>query len=237
MIDKTLLREYAKGFGVALDGEALERFDLYAQRLAEKNRVMNLTAITEPDEVVVKHFVDSLSLLEYVRLPAGAEIVDVGTGAGFPGVPLLIARPDLRVALLDGTRKKLDFIKETLAEIGLSAQTVHLRAEEAGRKPEHRARYDLAASRAVAVLPTLLEYCLPLVKIGGAFVAMKSVRVDEECARAEAAIRLLGGEKPDVKSFSLPDGSERSLVVVRKISQTPTIYPRPSAKIACRPLG
>ena len=236
MIDKEKLKEYALGFGVTLDETALTRFDVYAERLAEKSRVMNLTTITEPDEIVIKHFIDSLSVLSAVTLPKCAQVMDVGTGAGFPGTSLLIARPDLIVTLLDGTKKKLDFITEALDAIGLSGQTVHARAEEAGQAPAYREKYDLVTARAVANLRELTEYCLPFVKIGGVFVAMKSIRSGAETEQAESAIKLLGGGETAVKSFLLPDGSERNLIIIRKISQTPTKYPRPSAKIAKQPL-
>jgi 16S rRNA (guanine527-N7)-methyltransferase len=236
MINKAFLKDCAEKFGVFLDDTALERFDIYARRLIEKNLVMNLTAITEPDEIVIKHFTDSLSVLSCVDIPAGAKIIDVGTGAGFPGVPLLFVRPDLNVTLLDGTGKKLAFIGEALDETGLRAETVHLRAEEAGRKPEYRERFDFAAARAVAGLSELAEYCLPLVKVGGTFVAMKSARADSETGEAKNAVLTLGGGKTEIKRFFLPDNSERSLVIIKKVSQTPTKYPRSSANIAKRPL-
>lgn len=236
MINKALLKDYAQKFGVSLDDTALERFDIYAQRLAEKNLVMNLTAITEPDEVVVKHYIDSLSVLSYVDIPHGVRLIDVGTGAGFPGVPLLFARPDLSVTLLDGTGKKLGFIREALEETGKRAETVHLRAEEAGRKPEYRESFDIVTARAVAGLRELAEYCMPFVKVGGTFVAMKSARTDGEIEEAKAAVSMLGGGEVEVKRFLLPDNSERSLIIIKKISQTPTKYPRSSANIAKRPL-
>lgn len=149
---------------------------------------------------------------------------------------MLIARPDLNITLLDGTKKKLDFVAETLELIGLSAKTCHIRAEEAGQSAVHRERYDLVTARAVASLRELTEYCLPLVKLGGTFIAMKSASADEETEQAASAIKLLGGGETSIERFTLPDGSERSLIIIRKISQTPTKYPRPSAKIAKQPL-
>ena len=236
MIDRDLLKTEAEAMGVLLDDTALERFDRYAQRLVEVNEHLNLTAITEPTAILYKHFLDSLSVLQAVSLPENARCIDVGTGAGFPGAALLIARPDLRMTLLDGTRKKLGFIQDTLDEIGLAANVVHMRAEEAGQLPEHRALYDLVTARAVANLRELCEYCLPFATIGGTFVAMKSVRSEEEIAEAQSAIRLLGGRIDKICTLTLPQAGERTLICIKKISQTPAKYPRPSAKIAKQPL-
>ncbi|NLO46220.1 MAG: 16S rRNA (guanine(527)-N(7))-methyltransferase RsmG [Clostridiales bacterium] len=237
MINKGLLKEYAQGFGIQLDETALDRFDFYAKRLVEKNKTMNLTSIVEPQDIAVKYFADSLSLISKTSLPRGAKVIDIGTGAGFPGVPLLIARPDLKMTLLDGTGKKLRFIEETLHEMDMAAEIIHARAEDSSKSPEHREMFDFAASRAVAELSRLVEYCLPFVKVGGVFAAMKAISAEREQDGATAAIKLLGGGVPDIKRFFLPDGSERSLIFIKKISQTPTKYPRPSAKIAKRPLG
>ena len=173
IIDKDLLKSGASDFGVELDEAALDRFDRFAGLIIEKNKVMNLTSIIEPKDIVIKHFLDSLSLFSAVQPAKGAKVIDVGTGAGLPGIALLIARPDLAVTLLDSTKKKLEFLKEALTELGLSAATYHARAEEAGRKTEYREVFDLAVARAVAGMNELSEYCLPFVKIGGKFVAMK----------------------------------------------------------------
>lgn len=236
MIDRNLLKKEAETLGVLLDDTALERFDRYAQRLAEVNQHLNLTAITDPDGILYKHFLDSLSVLQTVLLPVNARCIDVGTGAGFPGAALLIARPDLRMTLLDGTRKKLAFVEEALREIDLDAHILHMRAEEAGQMSEHRARYDLITARAVANLRELCEYCLPFARIGGIFVAMKSIRSEEEIAETQGAVRLLGGKIDKILSFTLPQAGERTLICIKKISQTPAKYPRSSAKIAKQPL-
>ncbi|MBQ7545979.1 MAG: 16S rRNA (guanine(527)-N(7))-methyltransferase RsmG [Clostridia bacterium] len=236
MIDQMLLKSEAENIGVILDETALGRFDRYAQRLVEVNMHLNLTAITEPAEIVYKHFLDSLTVLNAVTLPDSAQCIDVGTGAGFPGAALLIARPDLRMTLLDGTRKKLCFIQDTLDELGLSADVVHMRAEEAGQSGKHREQYDLVTARAVANLRELCEYCIPFTRIGGIFIAMKSVRSEEEIAEAQSAIRLMGGRIDKILSFTLPQAGERTLICIKKISQTPAKYPRPSAKIAKQPL-
>ena len=236
MIDQTLLQSEAAAFGVRLDETALERFDRYSSELVRVNEYLNLTAITEPTDVLYKHWLDSLCVLRFLEPKTGAKCVDVGTGAGFPGVALLIARPDLRMTLLDSTRKKLTFIAETLKMIGLPAETLHMRAEEAGQTAAYRERYDLVTARAVANLRELCEYCLPFLKVGGTFAAMKSVRSEEEIAEAQNAIRLLGGRIEAVQTFTLPNAGERTLILIKKISQTPPKYPRPSAKIAKQPL-
>lgn len=237
MINKEMLRSGAYEYGVELDETALDRFDRYAELLCEWNTFMNLTAIKEPDEIVKKHFVDSLSLLSAVRIPEGSSLIDVGTGAGFPGIPLLIARNDLKVTLLDSTNKRLEFIRAVLESTGLSAKVVHMRAEDAGRNKEYREKFDFATARAVSNLRDLSEYCLPFVKIGGYFVPMKSAKTDEETAGAKKAISVLGGKISDIKSFELDGAGQRTVLLIKKISQTPTNYPRPSAKIAKFPIN
>jgi len=236
MIDRDLLREYAAGLGVLLDSTALERFDRYAELLDEANRHVNLTAITSPQDILIKHFVDSLTLLSAVGLTAGQRLIDVGTGAGFPGAAIRMARPDVAVTLLDSTQKKLNFVRGALEDVGSAAETVHARAEEAAHNDAYRARFDVAAARAVASLRALCELCLPFLKVGGVFAAMKGGCADEEIESAKAAARILGGEIGEIKELCLPDGSERTIILVRKISQTPTKYPRPFAKIAKSPL-
>ena len=231
MIDTLLLKEKAAFFGVELDETALERFDIYAEMLAETNKSMNLTAITEPDEIVIKHFADSLSLLKYAKFPEKSSLIDVGTGAGFPGVALLIARPDLNLTLLDSLNKRLAFLDEVLNGLGLKAKTVHLRAEEGGRDKNYRECYDFAVARAVAALPVLSEYCLPFVKVGGEFLAMKGACADEEISDAKNAIGLLGGKLSEKNSFELFGRGERNIIKIKKISQTPTKYPRQPSKI------
>ena len=236
MINTSLLKEKVLSFGVSLDETALERFDRYAGMLVETNKVMNLTAITEPDEIVIKHFVDSLSLLKYADIPKNASVIDVGTGAGFPGVALLIARPDLKLTLLDSLKKRLVFLENVLKELDLTAKTVHLRAEQGGQDKEYREKYDFAVARAVAALPVLSEYCLPFVKQNGEFIAMKGGLTAEELGQSENAIKILGGEIVSKDSFELFGRGERTIVRIKKISQTPTKYPRQTAKIVSKPL-
>ena len=230
------LKTLADGFGVELSDEKLALFENYAGKLVEKNKVMNLTAITDPDGIAVKHFADSLSVFSIINPDNGAKVIDVGTGAGFPSVPMLIARPDLKLTMLDSTAKKRAFIAESLEDMGIDATTLHSRAEEAGQSKSYRESFDFCVSRAVASLNVLAEYCLPFVKVGGTFVAMKGAKAQEEIDAAAAAIKLLGGEITGVKSFSLADDGERNLVFIKKISQTPTKYPRVSAQISKKPL-
>lgn len=236
MLNFPLLERTLAAHGVTLDREALMRLDLYAERLIETNRRFNLTAVTDPDEVTVKHFADSLVLLGKTELPAGASLLDVGTGAGFPGLALKLARPDLQAAFLDGTRKKLGFISSVLEETGLAGETLHLRAEEAGKLPKYREKFDFVTARAVADMAVLVEYCLPFVRAGGLFLAMKSAAAEEEIQNAAGAVRLLGGKTEQNLLFDLVENTPRRIVFVRKISQTPPKYPRASAKIAKSPL-
>ena len=236
MLNFPLLERTLAAHGVTLDREALMRLDLYAERLIETNRRFNLTAVTDPDEVTVKHFADSLVLLGKTEFPAGASLLDVGTGAGFPGLALKLARPDLQVAFLDGTRKKLGFISSVLEETGLAGETLHLRAEEAGKQPKYREKFDFVTARAVADMAVLVEYCLPFVRAGGLFLAMKSAAAEEEIQNAAGAVRLLGGKTGQNLLFDLVENTPRRIVFVRKISQTPPKYPRASAKIAKSPL-
>ena len=235
-ISKVLLKEKAEKYAVILDEKALERFDIYARLLVEWNEKINLTAITDPDEIVMKHFVDSLTVFSAIEIPEGSRIIDVGTGAGFPGVAMLIARPDLYITLLDSTNKKLNVIRDILENIGLEANVVHKRAEEAGQSKDFRERYDFATARAVSNLRDLSEYCLPFVKVGGAFISMKSAKADEEIDEGKKAIAVLGGKIREKKTFELEEAGERTIILIEKFSSTPGKYPRPSAKIAKNPI-
>ena len=213
---------------------ALDRFELLEQRLVRWNNHINLTAITEPDEIVIKHFVDSLSIFSAVDLPRGASVIDVGCGAGFPGLPLLIARPDLDLTFLDSVGKKLSFIKEVMRYNGLMGDVVHDRAENIGLSIKYRESFDFAVTRAVAPLNMLAEYCLPLVKVGGMYVSMKGA--DNEVELGKNAIEKLGGKIENIVSLELPTGDKRNLILIRKISQTSIKYPRKSKKISSKPL-
>lgn len=235
-ISLDLLKEKAEAYGVVLDEKALERFDTYARLLVEWNEKINLTAITDPEGIVIKHFVDSLTVFSAIDIPEGARVIDVGTGAGFPGVAMLIARPDLDITLIDSTNKKLNVIRDILEKIGLEANVVHIRAEEAGKNKEFREQFDFSTARAVSNLRDLSEYCLPFVKVGGTFISMKSAKADEEIAEGKGAIKILGGSIEEKKTFELEDSGERTILLIKKVSSTPAKYPRPSAKIAKFPL-
>jgi len=214
----------------------LEQLAAYARLLREWNQNINLTAITDPKAIAVSHFADSLSVLSVVEIKKNASIIDVGTGAGFPGLPLKIARPDLALTLLDSNNKKLLFLREVVDQLGLTGVTlVHDRAETAA-KTALRERFDIAAARAVAPLNQLAEYTLPFVRAGGCFLALKGPKAAEEIAQAQNAITQLGGRFEANFAVNLQDTVERRIICVKKISQTPTQYPRPFAKIAKSPL-
>lgn len=234
MINKELLNKYAAGIGINLNPKLLELFDIYASELVSWNEKMNLTAITESDEIVIKHFIDCLMILKYVDIFQGAKIIDTGTGAGFPGVPLLIARQDLDATLVDSLNKRLVFIENVLEKCGLEAELVHARAEDLGQNENYRETYDFAVARAVAPMNVLAEYCLPFVRVGGCFAALKGS--NDDITPAKAAIAELGGEIVDNVSYKLPNGDGRSIAIIKKISQTSTKYPRKSKKITTAPL-
>lgn len=233
-MNKNFLKESAQAYGVLLDDMALDRFELLEQRLLRWNNHINLTAITDPDEIVIKHFVDSLTVLPAADIPIRASVIDVGCGAGFPGLPLLIARPDLDVTFLDSVGKKLSFISEVLRYNGQFAETIHDRAENIGLNIKYREHFDIAVTRAVASLNILAEYCLPLVKVGGMCISMKGA--DDEVSLGRNAIEKLGGKIENVVSLELPGGDKRNLIMIRKISQTPIKFPRKSKKISSKPL-
>ena len=233
---KDLLREKAEMFHVKLDETALERFDIYGKLLVEWNEKINLTAITDPEGVTIKHFLDSLTIFSYVDIPKGAKVIDVGTGAGFPGLGMLIARPDLDITLMDSTKKRLMVIENILENIGLSANVVHSRAEDAGQNKAFREQYDFSTARAVTNLRDLAEYCLPFIKVDGSFIPMKSAKAQEEIAEGKKAIHVLGGQIIKQDTFELLDCGERTIINIKKISSTPAKYPRPSAKIAKNPI-
>lgn len=236
IIDTELLKEYAENFGLQLDALALERIKDYTKLLLEVNKSLNLTAVTEMEEVLYKHWVDSLSLFSVIDPPQGGKFIDVGTGGGFPGVAVFIARPDLSVTLLDSTKKKLTFIESALEQLGLKAQIVHARAEEAAGNACYREKYDLAVARAVAPLNRLTEYCLPFVRPGGHFVAMKGANAKAEMQEANTAIRILGGSLKEIKKLNLPLAGERNLILIEHSAPAPAKYPRASGIISKKPL-
>lgn len=215
-------------FHVKLSNGQVDQFNRYYELLVKKNEVMNLTAITDYHEVCLKHFADSISLSQYYDMSSVDSLIDVGTGAGFPGIPLKILFPYLNVTLLDSLNKRLLFLEDVIDELDLdNIKTVHSRAEEAGRMKNLREHYDLCVSRAVANLSTLSEYCLPLVKVGGIFISYKAGEVEDEINSAKHAIKKLGGKIKSVEEFSLPDSDiSRSFVIIEKVNETSNLYPR-----------
>ncbi|MBR2404435.1 MAG: 16S rRNA (guanine(527)-N(7))-methyltransferase RsmG [Clostridia bacterium] len=214
------------------------QFDTYYKMLIEWNEKINLTAITEEREAALKHFVDCISAFSCDKISDGASVIDVGTGAGFPGLPLKIYNPTLKVTLMDSLNKRINFLNEVIAELGLSeVTTIHSRAEELGKNKAHREKYDVCVSRAVANLATLSELCLPFVKVGGYFVSMKGPKAEEELKAAAKAIELCGGKVEKVHSYAI-DGTDydHNLVVIKKVSPTPPRFPRNAPKPAKEPL-
>lgn len=237
------LSYYTKQMNITLSEKQLEQFDTYMNMVIEKNQVMNLTAITDPEEFALKHFADSLSLipavpeLKYIS-EKPVTMVDVGTGAGFPSVPLKIAYPNIQLTLLDSLNKRISFLDNVVSTLGLeNVTTIHARAEEGGRRKDLRDTFEVVTSRAVANLSTLTEYCLPYAKVGGLFISYKSGNIDEELASAERAIKLLGGKLENVVHFQLADtDNSRSFVLIRKEKPTPKAYPRKPGTAKREPL-
>ena len=235
-ISKELLLSGCTEIGLTLTEEAVLRFDTYARLLVDYNEKVNITAITAPDEIVNKHFVDSLYLLKYVPLKDGDALCDVGTGAGFPGAALLCANSRLKVTLFDSINKKLDFLRLLTAELGLEANIVQIRAEDAGRQSSYREAFDVVTARAVASLNVLAEYCLPLAKKGGLFAPLKAIMSEEEQQRGFGAAATLGGKRTARERYTIPGGAEREIVIFHKISSTLMKYPRNAGQIAKKPL-
>lgn len=234
---KNLLQNYIKDYKITLTENQYEQFQKYFELLAEWNEKMNLTAITDESGVALKHFADSLSLLNFVDIPQNSSLADVGTGAGFPGVVLKIARSDIKLTLIDSLNKRLVFLGEVCAQLGIEAELIHSRAEDGARDEKLRESFDFAVSRAVARMNVLSEYCLPYVKVGGAFCAMKGAQANEEFKESLNAINTLGGKLEKKYFFELPEnGGERAIAVVRKVKNTPQKYPRQSGKIKAKAL-
>lgn len=231
----TFLEELEK-LSVQLTEEQLKQFRLYYELLVEKNKVMNLTGITEWNEVLEKHFLDSISLIRVCNLRENLSVMDMGTGAGFPAIPLKIAFPNLNITLADSLNKRVLFLQEVIDALGLTEITaIHGRAEDLAQDKKYRECYDLAVSRAVANLSTLSEYCLPFVKIGGQFISYKSGEIEQEVKDSKRAIFLLGGKINEVVKFELGE-SGRSFIVIDKVNGTPKTYPRKAGTPTKKPL-
>lgn len=228
-----------KELGIVLNDEQKRQFDSFYELLVEWNKVMNLTGITEYEEVNEKHFVDSLSITKAIYMNCVDNLIDIGTGAGFPGIPLKIAFPHLKVVLLDSLNKRIKFLNTVIEELGLiDIETIHGRAEDFAKQGEYREQFDLCVSRAVANLSTLSEYCMPYIHTGGMFIPYKSGEVEEEVTGAKKAVHVLGGKIEDVVKFQLP-GTEigRSFVKIKKYQNTPKKYPRKAGLPAKEPIA
>jgi 16S rRNA (guanine527-N7)-methyltransferase len=223
---------------IELSEKQMEQFLQYYEMLVEKNKVMNLTAITEFDEVVEKHFLDSVSLTQQLDLHQPLKVLDLGTGAGFPGIPLKIVFPELEITLMDSLNKRVLFLQDVISSLQLeNIEAVHGRAEEAARNKKYRESFDLCVSRAVANISTLSEYCLPFVKIGGSFISYKSSTIEDELKDGKKGIAILGGKVKDVYKFTLPDSKlQRSFVIIEKEKKTPKAYPRKAGTPSKDPL-
>ena len=222
--------------GITLSEIQLKQFYNYMNLLIEWNKKINLTAITEPNEIILKHFVDSLTISKYIS--DGTRVVDVGTGAGFPGIPLKIYRQDIEITLLDSLQKRINFLDEVIRELNLEKiETIHSRVEDFGKDKKYREKFDIATSRAVANLATLSEYLLPLVKVGGKVISMKGSLIEEELELSKNAIKILGGKVEKVDEFNLPNSDiSRNIILINKIKETPNKYPRKAGEPSKKPL-
>ena len=236
MISTERINSALSPFGINITAEQGKKFNTYGKFLVEYNEKVNLTAITDPDEIAVKHFADSVIPLALTQVKPNSTLIDVGTGAGFPGVPMKIFREDIKLTLLDSLNKRLVFLGELSEKLGQQNELVHSRAEIAGADLKLREKYDYATSRAVAQLAVLCEYCLPLVKVGGCMIALKGPDCDEEIKAAQNAIKLLGGKLKTAKEYDLADAGKRTLIVIEKVAATPKKYPRQRVKLNEKPL-
>lgn len=234
---KEIIKSATTDYKIQLTDFQLEQLKKYFKLLVEWNEKINLTAITDEEGVAVKHFADSLALFNCVDIPENSTVIDVGTGAGFPGIVLKIARPDIKLTLLDSLQKRLNFLDTVLSELSLDATLIHSRAEDGGQDIDLRESFDFVVSRAVARLNVLAEYCLPYTRLSGSFIAMKGPDAENEIAVGRKAIQMLGGKIKNIHSFSLAlDGGERTIVEIEKIAPTPEKYPRNYGKIKAKPL-
>jgi 16S rRNA (guanine527-N7)-methyltransferase len=223
-----------KNYNLEVTEELYNQLEVYAQYLVEYNEKVNLTAITEHSEVYIKHFLDSLIPLTYVDIPQGASLIDVGTGAGFPSIPMKLYRPDIKLTLLDSLNKRIVFLESLCEKLHIDVECIHGRAEDFGKDECYREQFDYATARAVANLQVLSEYCMPFVKVGGAFIAMKGL--SEDVTTANKAITTLGGRVSNDVKYTIPPEDSRRIIVVEKVAHTPKQYPRISGKIKSKPL-
>ena len=226
------------GLGVRLDSWQIHAFEQYMELLLSWNEKFNLTAITDPQEIIIKHFADSCGTVGQEIVNREAWLADIGSGAGFPGIPLKILCPDLKIVLMDSLKKRISFLEEVIRELSLKGiSAVHGRAEDLAREKEYREQFDYVTARAVASLPVLSEYCLPFVKVGGQFLAYKSAGARDEAEQAAAGIRVLGGGRAKIREYLLPDSEyRRSIVIVEKRRETPKSFPRKAGTVAKKPL-
>lgn len=232
-----ILKSNAADYGIEISSDLSAKLEKYAELLKDWNEKINLTAILDDEGIAVKHFLDCLLVSKAADFKKGDRVIDVGTGAGFPGLVIAAAYPDVEVTLLDSTGKKLKAVENMAQEMGVkNAKVIHMRAEEAGRKPEFREKYDFATARAVAELRVLLEYTLPFVKPGGTFLSLKGASAIDEIDGAKNSLKTLGGKIEGINEFTLPGGDKRAIINVKKISHIPPKFPRVSAQIAKKPL-
>lgn len=233
-----LLIKACEALNLSINEKQVEQFIKYKDLLIEWNKKINLTAITDEKEIVLKHFIDCISLMSVYKIEDNMNIIDVGTGAGFPAVPIKIMCPDVNVTLLDSLNKRINFLNELIIQLELkNIFCIHSRAEDSGRDKKFREKYDLCVSRAVANLAVLSEYCLPFILVGGTFISFKSVNIDDELNEAKTAIKKLGAKIDSVKTVNIPYSDiQRSIVIIKKIRQTPSQYPRKAGMVSKQPI-
>lgn len=236
IVEKSKLEQLFSQVQPSITDEQYERLYKYSEMLIDWNKKVNLTAILSPEDISQKHFLDSVLPFSLIDVKQNAKLIDVGTGAGFPSCPLKIFRDDIQITLLDSLNKRIKFLETLSDELNLNAECIHGRAEEVARDGKYRERFDIASARAVAALPVLCEYCLPFVKVGGCFIALKGRNSLEEISAADNAIKVLGGKIDKIIDYSLPNGDKRTLIVIKKISQTASKYPRNKGQMTKKPL-
>lgn len=232
-----ILFEEAKKIGINLDEVQLDKFEKYKNFLLEYNLHTNLTSITEPEDIAIKHFLDSVLFSKFFKIPEKAKVIDVGTGAGFPGVPLKILQADINLTLVDSLNKRIKFLNELCEKIDINAEVIHARAEELSHKEKYREKFEIAVSRAVAPLNVLCEYCIPYLKTGGFFVSLKGANFEEEIKNSKNALNVLGAKIQDIKTFELPKNKGfRAVVIIQKTKNIAKKYPRSNSQITKKPL-